>query len=155
MSQERKESFKKTIRPLIIWSIITGIIGIGIILMWINDIDPTVSADNWVRVIYWMFFVTITMLSPISFMIPITILADKISKYRSYEECLIKTQKLSSEFSEVTVVVSDYEKLKKVIPLSEIKCMAKFDENNIVYKIQVDIEASTDDYKKFFETFGI
>ena len=82
-----------------------------------------------------MFFVTITMLSPISFMIPITILADKISKYRSYEECLIKTQKLSSEFSEVTVVVSDYEKLKKVIPLSEIKCMAKFDENNIVYKI--------------------
>ena len=66
-----------------------------------------------------------------------------------------KIQSLTNEFTPVFLKPNE-NTLSTYIPSNEIKCMAKLDEDGkIIYKIQVDIEASTENYNAFLQEFEI
>lgn len=80
---------------------------------------------------------------------------DHIDK-KSYLKSLEEIKNLSNEFSEVILKNNNETPLSKFIPNKEIKCIAKLDDDgNIIYKIHVDIEASTTDYEAFLKEFNI
>lgn len=64
-----------------------------------------------------------------------------------------KIQSLTNEFRPVFLKPNGNE-LSMYIPNNEIKCMAKLDDNGkIIYKIQVNIENSTENYNAFLSEF--
>ncbi len=64
-----------------------------------------------------------------------------------------KIQSLTNEFRPVFLEPNGNE-LLMYIPNNEIKCMAKLDDNGkIIYKIQINIENSTENYNAFLSEF--
>lgn len=160
MSKQRHE--EKEIKNGKMIAIISAIIFlITTIIMSNNMIAPSfIHNSKILYAIYALIVVIATFISGIVLIatVEITIMCNlEKKKYRKkYETNLKKGQNLSNEFSKIEIRNCEGTKLLDIVPKEAIKCFAKCDENNnIVYKIQIDFENTTDDYVEFCDKFEI
>ncbi len=119
-------------------------------------IDPVICISNPIlRCIVGILFIILFLVSLISLIIFIELLIFTLIGNYITKKNIKKIQSLTNEFTPVFLKPNE-NTLSTYIPSNEIKCMAKLDEDGkIIYKIQVDIEASTENYNAFLQEFEI
>lgn len=140
------------------WIVSTILLFSSIFIMIIN---PTIDSNNMillllVGLVFGIMFIGgfLGFLVTSEAIIFITIM-NHIDK-KSYLKSLEEIKNLPNEFSEVILKNNKETPLSEFIPNKEIKCEAKLDDDrNIIYRIHVDIEASTTDYEAFLKEFRI
>lgn len=160
MSKQRKNGLIINNKIIIIAIIISGVILLCTTVILKNNPTPAFIESRIILAIYVLIASMLIVVSGLSFIVFTEFLIIKlINDYIDKKKCdknLVEIKKLSNEFSKVNL--KDYEDstIKELIPQSEIKCIAKLDENSkVIYKIQIDIESSTEDYNLFLEHFEI
>lgn len=160
MSKQRHEGIEIKNGKIII--IISAIIFlITTIILSNNFIAPSfIHNSKILYAIYALIVIVATFISGIALIATVELIImcnQEKKKYRKkYETSLKKVQNLTNEFSEIEIQNCQETKLLDIVSKEAIKCFAKCDENNnIVYKIQIDFENTTDDCVEFFEKFEI
>ena len=160
MSKQRHEN--KEIKNCKIIAIISAIIFlITTIIMGNNLVAPAFIHNS--KTLYAIYVLIVVMATFISGIVLIAIVEYTIirdleikNERKKHEIYLNKVQNITNEFSEIEIHNCEKTKLLDIVPEEAIKCFAKRDENNnIVYKIQIDFEDTTDNYVEFFDKFEI
>lgn len=142
---------KKSFIRFGIFTVITCIVTIVLLLT-----NPTICISNSIlRGIIGVLFIILFLVSLISLNVFIELLIFILIGNHITKKNLKKIQTLTEEFTPV-FLKQNGNTLPSYIPSNEIKCMAKLDEDGkIIYKIQVDIESSTENYNAFLSEFEI
>ena len=117
-------------------------------------INPTVYINNIAlnRAI-GVLIIILSLVSLISFVIFIELFIFILIGNHITKKNIKKIHSLTNEFRPVFLKPNGNE-LSMYIPNNEIKCMAKLDDNGkIIFKIQVNIENSTENYNAFLSEF--
>lgn len=145
---------KRDKKGFIKFGIFTTIMCILAIIITLNY--PVLCVSN--NIFGWTVIALVVILllaSPIMFICFITLLIFTLIGNHTTKKNIKRIQSLTNEFRPIFLKPNGNE-LSSYIPNKEIKCMAKLDENGkIIYKIQVDIEASTENYNAFLSEFEI
>lgn len=137
---------KRDKKGFIKFGIFTAIIcTITVFLLCIN---PTVYINN-----LGVLIIILSLVSLISFVIFIELFIFILIGNHITKKNIKKIHSLTNEFRPVFLKPNGNE-LSMYIPNNEIKCMAKLDDNGkIIFKIQVNIENSTENYNAFLSEF--
>ena len=137
---------KRDKKGFIKFGIFTAIIcTITVFLLCINS---TVYINN-----IGVLIIILSLVSLISFVIFIELFIFILIGNHITKKNIKKIHSLTNEFRPVFLKPNGNE-LSMYIPNNEIKCMAKLDDNGkIIYKIQVNIENSTENYNAFLSEF--
>ena len=144
---------KRDKKGFIKFGIFTAIIcTITVFLLCIN---PTVYINNIAlnNSAIGVLIIILSLVSLISFVIFIELFIFILIGNHITKKNIKKIHSLTNEFRPVFLKPNGNE-LSMYIPNNEIKCMAKLDDNGkIIYKIQVNIENSTENYNAFLSEF--
>lgn len=142
-------------KALIILGVCSFIIFILMIFCWQN-INFLSNFNKILSGIILFIILVLTLVSFISMIVPVGyILAIIYAEYLDKKALKNAIDNLSDTYSEVEIKLKDVN-LTGIISKDEIRCFAKLDEdNNIVYKIQIDVEKTTANYIKFMKCFRV
>lgn len=151
----RHQKFDREKKALIILEISSIIIFILMIFCWQNIIFLS-NFNKILSGIILFIILVLTLVSFISMIVPVGyILAIIYAEYLDKKALKNAIDNLSDTYSEVEIKLKDVN-LTGIISKDEIRCFAKLDkDNNIVYKIQIDVEKTTANYIKFMESFYV
>lgn len=153
---------KKDCKIALCLSIVSIIVFTLTIIFWknitfLNEVFSNFRFDGFFTVLIMIIITFACFIGCISFptVLIMEILHDKKLK-KAYAISYIKIKRLSNDYSEVKIKNFANANLSDFISEEDIHCFAKLDENgNLVYKIQVDVEKTTDDYIQFTDNFEI
>lgn len=143
-------------KSTIIICVISWLIFVVSFLVYTLKFEPDVSKA--IRDIYVILNICVMLFSSIIAVITsVDIFSTKqnnrIAKH-FHEQALLWQQCLTKNFSEVTL--RDKSLLMHILKNESIKCKAKLNDNNeIIYKIEIDVESTTNDPIEFFQDFKI